>query len=301
MHGLTLQRLEVFRAIYEQKSVSAAARRLRLSQPTVSRHLRDFERALGLTLFTLHRGRLRATADADMLFTECTFLSDGVARIGATVETLRRGGSAPLSVAAISPLAYDILPAAVDATLKAFPDLQMRIGLLGAHDQIRAVREGRIDLGLAAGQLPATDLDVRLLGHGHFVGLVPRGHVLDACGTLSLEQVADHSGRVAITPQGPIGNVLRDALDRAEVATAATVSIDSLQFLPALAERLGSCTIADGLTAAALVGNGMTIKPLDPPLTFEIVALSRIGSLRRKAATAFIDHVVAALAKQTFA
>ena len=68
MRPLTLQRLEVFRAIHELGSITSAARELKLTQPTVSRHLRDLEAAIGLTLFEVDRGRLRPTADGDELF-----------------------------------------------------------------------------------------------------------------------------------------------------------------------------------------------------------------------------------------
>ena len=44
--------LEIFHAVLEQGSFSAAARELGLSQPTVSRHIEQLERTLGKELFT---------------------------------------------------------------------------------------------------------------------------------------------------------------------------------------------------------------------------------------------------------
>ena len=54
---MRLRQIEVFHAVYTSGSISAAARALNVSQPSVSKVLRHTEVQLGLPLFRLSRGR----------------------------------------------------------------------------------------------------------------------------------------------------------------------------------------------------------------------------------------------------
>ena len=57
-----------FIAVYDTRTLTAAAKRLGTTQPSVGRHLRELEGFVGETLFTRLPGKLRATERADALF-----------------------------------------------------------------------------------------------------------------------------------------------------------------------------------------------------------------------------------------
>src|SRR3546814_1041910 len=68
--SMRFRQIEIFHAVYTTGSISAAARALHVSQPSVSKVLHHTQSQLGLTLFTLVRGRLVATDEAHALFVE---------------------------------------------------------------------------------------------------------------------------------------------------------------------------------------------------------------------------------------
>ena len=61
---MRLRHIEVFQAVYVNGSISAAARALNISQPSVSKVLRHAESQLGFTLFKLVKQRLAPTDEA---------------------------------------------------------------------------------------------------------------------------------------------------------------------------------------------------------------------------------------------
>ena len=67
---LTHRLVEVFRAVMRTGHVTRAAELLHTSQPTVSRELARLEQVLGLVLFERVKGRLRPTAQAQVLLEE---------------------------------------------------------------------------------------------------------------------------------------------------------------------------------------------------------------------------------------
>ena len=61
---MNFRQLEIFRAVMDTGSATAAARLLGLSQPAVSRQLMQLETEVGLDLFARERGKLIPTAHA---------------------------------------------------------------------------------------------------------------------------------------------------------------------------------------------------------------------------------------------
>jgi len=68
MPGMELRELGYFLAVYEERSVTAAARRSYVSQPSVSEALANLERELATQLFVRHRKGATPTAAGDQLY-----------------------------------------------------------------------------------------------------------------------------------------------------------------------------------------------------------------------------------------
>lgn len=69
---LNLNQLRVFLAVYEQKSMTHAARELHLTQSGVSQHVKGLEDVLGIKLFDRIKQRLVPTKEAQVLYEHCT-------------------------------------------------------------------------------------------------------------------------------------------------------------------------------------------------------------------------------------
>src|SRR3546814_3324616 len=65
---MNLRQMEVFHAIMQTGSVTAAARVLHVTQPAVSAVLKHCEEQLGLKLFERTGGRLQPTREAEAIF-----------------------------------------------------------------------------------------------------------------------------------------------------------------------------------------------------------------------------------------
>ena len=64
---MTLRQFEVFLAVAAEKSFSRAAKKIHLSQPTLSEHVAELEDELGTKLF-LRKGRTVALTEAGRVF-----------------------------------------------------------------------------------------------------------------------------------------------------------------------------------------------------------------------------------------
>jgi DNA-binding transcriptional LysR family regulator len=58
---MELRHLRTFLIVAETQNISEAARRLRVTQPALGRHIRDLEHTIGTPLFVREPGRFRLT------------------------------------------------------------------------------------------------------------------------------------------------------------------------------------------------------------------------------------------------
>lgn len=109
---IKFRQIEAFVEIAQQGSLKAAARALGLTQPAISKILRDLEDIMGAPLMERGRGGIRLTAEGE-LFLHAAEASLGALRQGFDgVERLRSGGARRIAVGALPSVAARVLPEA---------------------------------------------------------------------------------------------------------------------------------------------------------------------------------------------
>ncbi|MBX3650664.1 MAG: LysR family transcriptional regulator [Burkholderiales bacterium] len=142
------RQLEVFRAVLDTGSASAAARLLGLSQPAVSRQLAQLEAALDIDLFARERGRLLPTAHAVELYREVAHAFEGVERVLNAVRRMRANNTGTLRIAAPYSFCEVLLPRIVARLAAAHPDLRYAVEL-GSYEAIAAMlAKHEVDVGI---------------------------------------------------------------------------------------------------------------------------------------------------------
>ena len=293
--AITLQRIQAFCAVYEHGSFSAAARMLAVSQPTVSKHLRDLEAALGMSLFSLEGGRVSPTAEADWLHAESRFLSDGVRALGDRIREFRTGAGQRLSVGCVGLLMHRHLPQALVGLRGAMPGLEIGISVRTALEQSAALRAGQLDVGFCAGVVEATGLHHRRIGRGVLVLVVPQGHALDGRAALDPAELSGLTALIRTPMDRPLGRPLAPYL-AAEAGGAGQITCYSLEAMAPLARRLGLAAVVDSFTAAALKEPDLRVVPFDPPIPFDVHAIAGRPFERLRPALALTEAMGASLA-----
>ncbi|HXG01933.1 MAG TPA: LysR family transcriptional regulator [Candidatus Binatia bacterium] len=148
---MTLRQLEVFMAVARERSFSAAARRIHLSQPTLSEHVRELERELGAALFS-RRGRAVALTDAGRVFEPYAvrvLATVGDARQAvAEVDGLHRGS---LAIGASTTPGIYVLPRVIGALRRRHPGIAVSLRIANSRVIEEGLRANEFDLGVVGG------------------------------------------------------------------------------------------------------------------------------------------------------
>lgn len=116
-----------FLAVAESGSLSAAARRLGLSQPTLGRHIAEMEAALGLSLFTRQPRGLIPTEAAEALLPHARAMAESAARLALTAAGRDAALTGSVRLTASRIVAHHLLPPVLAELRLAEPGIEIEL------------------------------------------------------------------------------------------------------------------------------------------------------------------------------
>ncbi len=217
--GMELRHFRYFAAVAEHLSFVKAAQALHISQPPLSRQIREFEAEVGTALFVRSPQGTSLTPAGAYLFAETRKLLSTAEGICRTARALGNSEDRTLRLGCVSILLNHLLPPWFRLVSEREPGLQLSIRVLSTEQQCLALENGEIDLGF-----------MRAWGGGH--GLV-------------FEALAEE-GLCIIFPSGLChAKAAREAM--AELADKPFVAL-SRSSAPGLADRLATVLADYGIT-----------------------------------------------------
>ncbi|MFC4733439.1 LysR family transcriptional regulator [Salipiger abyssi] len=173
--ALTFSRLRALNAVTETGSFSAAARRLGVSQATVSQQVRDLERALGVEFFRRSANDMLPTSLCQQLYETARQIEDGTGRIAEILRQHRTMKHGELRVGLGQPLPGMALIRAFRAK---FPGVDVKIEMGSWGRIVDAVGEGRVDVGVLPEPPDQDRFRRRQIQSQSVVAIVHPGHPL---------------------------------------------------------------------------------------------------------------------------
>ncbi len=297
---LDLRKIRYFVAVYEEGSLSRAAAREKVVQPALSVQLRLLEAELMVRLFDRSAQGVQATPAGHHLYT----LSSGVLR---GLENLRQemldfGGTiaGTIRVGVMPSICRGPIAGLLDAYLKAYPRVEVKILEAYSGTLARQVRAGELDLAVCNRPAQQTGLKLRLLLRDR-VMLVsgPHGLQLPPWAECCLSDIPDLK---LILPSGQ--HSLRRLLDAhvksGAIAPVRIMEMDGLGATLRFVEATDWATLVPSIAVAEEARAGrFVLNPVAQPanLTSDIYALHGPDQPASLAAQRFIDVVEAELAR----
>ncbi|MQA10746.1 MAG: LysR family transcriptional regulator [Pseudonocardiaceae bacterium] len=153
---LEARHVAAFLAIVDHGSVGRAAASLELTQPAVSRTLRQLETYLGVPLFERRTTGMALTSYGRALEPRTRLIAAETERAVEDIRTLRGLSTGTLKVGAVGSVLTHVLPRAIKGLLRSQPGLRVEI-TEGVDDKlIEALLDYEIDIAIGVG-LPESD------------------------------------------------------------------------------------------------------------------------------------------------
>jgi DNA-binding transcriptional LysR family regulator len=195
--AIELRHLRYFRAVVESKSFGRAAERLEITQPALSRQMRDLESAIGVSLLERETRGVTATAAGESFIRSTRRILDEADALPAEAQRARRGMVARCMVGAVATkAAQSLLNELIRRCALEHPHIEIVVEDCHTPMQPAAIRSARIDLGLCHAS-PMSSVEERGLHRDRLqddtvnCALVPAGSDLAQRKLINFHELAD--------------------------------------------------------------------------------------------------------------
>ena len=193
LRPMELRHLRYFVTVAEELNVSRASARLRISQPAVSRQLRDLESELGVELFHREKHGLRLTSAGTALLAHARDLLRRSAEAMRQMTAFREPTPTSLTVGYIAPVLTSTLTPALRKFSAQQPNVEVVLREMTPGEQVKALRASRIDLALLGnpcGEL-AKEFVLTELNRIPMQAVLPDNHLLALRKRVALSELAN--------------------------------------------------------------------------------------------------------------
>lgn len=172
LHSLDIRLLRYFAVVAEENNMSRAALRLFMSQPPLSRHIRQLEERLGVTLFVRHTKGLTLTNEGLRVLEIVRPLLEQQDKTYAALSQLALNGVQSLRLGLTTAFEQGVF-AALETQLNTRIET-LRLVRQSSPDLVRLVRRGKLDAALVALPLETAGLAVTPLDwHEPLIAALP--------------------------------------------------------------------------------------------------------------------------------
>jgi len=145
---MELRHLRYFVAVAEEQNVTRAATRLHVSQPPLSRQIRDLEDELGVALFQHGAKAVRLTDAGRVFLEEARAVLRRADEAVQTVKAVASGQRGEIHVGYAPSLMVEVLPRALRSFEAANPGIRVQLHDLSTQEMLRGLREEKLHVAL---------------------------------------------------------------------------------------------------------------------------------------------------------
>lgn len=173
---MEIRDLRSFVAVAEELHFGRAAARLHISPPPLSQRIKSLEQQLGAQLFVRTKRSVALTPAGVILLTEARRLCQRVDELPRMTQRAARGEANEVRVGVVGAAIYSQARALVADMTRLVPDIRLVWRVLSSVEQLREIRENRLDLGLVNTPIEHDDVMIKPLVRERLVVVMPSTH-----------------------------------------------------------------------------------------------------------------------------
>lgn len=294
------RQIEAFRMVMLTGSMTVAAEMLKVTQPAVSRLIKDLEAELKLRLFRREGNRLMPNHEATILFTEVDRFYVGMDRIAKIANDLRQAKVGSLRIASIGALSLSCITQAISILHAARPAVDIALESLNSHQTLDLVAGRHFDVGFAqaVGEFPGTELTP--MPSVETVCVIPASYPIAAKDSIEprdLEGLPFISLGRNSTQRMKIDQLFDDLGIARQMVLQTSLAASAI----GLVESGLGVSIVDPFTASYLSGRNVVTRPFRSSFRFEIVAARPSHHQQSRLCREFIEIMIDLFKKQAAA
>ncbi|WP_320051675.1 LysR family transcriptional regulator [uncultured Acetobacteroides sp.] len=190
---IEFRHLKYFLALAKDLHFRKAAERLYISQPGLSRQIKQLEDDLGITLFVRHNRKVELTQAGVYLQEELTKTFKRLDDIVDHAKLLNDGIAGNLKLGYIGSAMQKVIPELLLRFRTEHPNIIFSLNEMGNEEQVQALLKQEIDIGFVRMERVPRGLSTRSVFEDTFSLVLPKDHAITEASFRNLSQLKDES------------------------------------------------------------------------------------------------------------
>lgn len=286
--SLSLRQIEVFHAVMNARSITAASKVLNVSQPSLSRTIKRMEDILEISLFSREKNGLLPTKEAQAIFSEVDTIIRQLHGLGTQINRITSGEDVSFRLGSSSSVARALIPQALKALTAEMPRLEVLYDVL-ATDQLEDYLlsgNGECVITLTKPSHPLLNMEV--LGTTKTVVAVHKDHPLALRPVITADDL-NQVDFISYSPNSVYHQTIGDFLftNKIDVTTRSVVRLADTAI--ALAGEGMGVALVDRITTAGPMSPNIIIKAIENAPEFDVFGIWNIKNSRSANVAKLID------------
>ncbi len=145
---MNFQQLKTFCTVLSEKSMTAAAQKLFLTQPAVSQQIRQLEDAVGVNLFVRGVRKIKPTFQGQMLYEYAQRILNLADQAELAIQTMGEGVRGPLRIGTLNSIGLHAIGATFSMFLKSNKQVCLQLKYAQGHQLLDMLEKGNLDLAV---------------------------------------------------------------------------------------------------------------------------------------------------------
>jgi len=287
---ISSRHIEVFYHVYNEGSLTRAAKVLNVSQPLISKTLAYAEHKLKLKLFVRHARRLSPTPEADLLFQHAAVVNREISKFNNIADNLVKDPSSTINIGCTPSLGLGLLPQLLNQYLNETSGTKFNVVNLQSTDLEEQLKELTFDLIICFNPEDSELFHKTQLLQGSLVLAAPLDNAPEGK-TFKLSQIKNQPFiKVKNLKTGSSKRNLDHFLDNAGVKANWVAETETMQVAKAMVEKGAGYAIIDDFSAK-VYGSRISVHELEPSIPYEICMVSNKEKPLSVSAQKFIDFL----------
>jgi DNA-binding transcriptional LysR family regulator len=274
---LNHRQIEAFRAVYRSGSMTAAGEAMGISQPAVSRLIKDLEGMIGLRLFNRQGTKITPTADASLLLQEVERSFSGLDRVARAAKELAQKRGSILRITTTYAISQFLLPSVLAQFKSLWPGVAVTLHTTSSPEIANLMEMQHYDLGITVRTPEQIGIEFEPLASIEAVCVMHASHPY-AEKRIVTAQDLDQQPLLCLPLNSDIQPVINRILEQAGVAPIRVFETTFSSTICSLVARKVGLGIVDPFTARGFRHQDVICRPFKPAINYD---LNLVFSLHR--------------------
>ncbi|MEA3471616.1 MAG: selenium metabolism-associated LysR family transcriptional regulator [Thermodesulfobacteriota bacterium] len=188
--NITIQQIESLVNVVGERSFSKAAKKMRLSQPSLTKHIQHLEDIVGARVMVRKQMGISLTPEGRIIYESAKRIFRMIDETGEKIARMRENEAGNIYIAASTIPATYILPYLIQAFKAAYPDIKCFVKTSDSGETIDMILNDEAEIGFIGKPLENRKLYTERLWTDKMVLVIPQKHRWAGRKSVSLDEVA---------------------------------------------------------------------------------------------------------------